>query len=166
MLYSLDLAIFQFINQTCQNPVLDKLMPLVTKLGEGETLFFIACLLLFFPKIRRQGITLLAGLTVTFQVTRFIKHLVQRPRPFEVLSNVHLLTPEKNFSFPSTHAAMAFMATIILTSNLNKGWIKILGYFIAILVCVSRPYLAVHYPSDVFAGAILGLGIGWLLNKK
>ena len=92
----------------------------------------------------------LAGLLiVTF------KNIYQRPRP----AILHLVE-EKGFSFPSGHSlAVTLMVgslIVILSQRIkNPVWRKI----VQISVLVSRVYLGVHYPSDVFASLCVGLGV-------
>ncbi|EJG82725.1 PAP2 superfamily protein [Streptococcus pneumoniae SPAR95] len=99
----------------------------------------------------------LAGLLiVTF------KNIYQRPRP----AILHLVE-EKGFSFPSGHSlAVTLMVgtlIVILSQRIkNPVWRKIvqivLGLYL-VSVLVSRVYLGVHYPSDVFASLCVGLGV-------
>jgi membrane-associated phospholipid phosphatase len=37
---------------------------------------------------------------------------------------------------------------------------------IAFLISISRVYLGMHYPSDVFIGSLMGIGIGFLAKKE
>lgn len=60
-------------------------------------------------------------------------------------------------SFPSGHAASAFAAAGVVAALHPRLRAAALG--LAALVAVSRVYLGVHYPSDVLAGAVLGLAI-------
>ena len=102
------------------------------------------------------NLTLAGILIVTF------KNIYQRPRP-EILH----LVEEKGFSFPSGHSlAVTIMVgtlIVILSQRIkNTVWRKIvqigLGIYL-VSVLVSRIYLGVHYPSDVFASLCVGLGV-------
>jgi undecaprenyl-diphosphatase len=68
--------------------------------------------------------------------------------------------PETGRSFPSNHssntAAIALLATIFFR---RWGW---LAFVPALVVSYSRLYLGVHWPSDVLAGIVLGLGMALL----
>ncbi|MEK7096731.1 MAG: phosphatase PAP2 family protein, partial [Patescibacteria group bacterium] len=76
-----------------------------------------------------------------------------------IIYNLGSLCP-KDFSFPSTHAATAFVAAEILAYfNKKRKWF----YFaVAILISYSRIYLGCHYFFDVVFGAI----IGWLVSQS
>lgn len=92
-----------------------------------------------------------------------LKRLFARPRPTIYPHLVH----ETNYSFPSGHAVgdLAFAVAIVLVvGTLLRGrWRWLLGLLVllALAVGASRPYLQVHYPSDVLAGWALGLA--WVL---
>ena len=94
---------------------------------------------------------------------KVLKPLFARPRP----TLYPHLVPETNYSFPSGHAVgdLAFaMALFLVVGTLIRGRWRSLGYLsigLALLIGASRPYLQVHYPSDVLAGWALGLA--WVL---
>ena len=66
----------------------------------------------------------------------------------------------RDFSFPSGHTIASFeAATVILLYN--KKW-GIAAMVLAALIAFSRLYLYVHYPTDVLASVVLGIGIAFL----
>lgn len=70
-------------------------------------------------------------------------------------------------SFPSGHTAVAFaVASVIGSGYKDKTWVGITSYTLASLVGLSRIYDNKHWPSDVFAGAVLGTYIGTFLGRK
>jgi membrane-associated phospholipid phosphatase len=65
-------------------------------------------------------------------------------------------------SFPSDHATMfCAVATGILFISRPNGLLALLH--VALLVCLPRVYLGLHYPTDVLAGAVLGAGVAWVI---
>jgi membrane-associated phospholipid phosphatase len=80
-----------------------------------------------------------------------VKLTVRRRRP--VLDGLPPLTPTvSTLSFPSAHATTSFAAARAYGGLIPAGAL----YTAAAAFAVSRPYLGVHYPSDVLAGAFLG----------
>lgn len=86
-----------------------------------------------------------------------------RPRP----TLYPHLVPESDFGFPSGHAvgdAAFFLALyLLLVRAAPRRWrpMGLLGILVALVIAAFRPYLQVHYPSDVLAG--WALGFGWTL---
>ncbi|HZF73102.1 MAG TPA: phosphatase PAP2 family protein, partial [Gemmatimonadaceae bacterium] len=84
-----------------------------------------------------------------------------RPRPAIFLPEVHTVSS----SFPSGHAmnaAIVYGTVAYLAARLHKRlWARALvmtaALIVIVLICVSRLYLGVHYPSDVIAGVAIGL---------
>lgn len=165
MLQCTDRSVFFFINHGLSNPFFDFSMPVISEISGGPILFAVSFALLFSKKkeIKLLGLTMLAGLTVSFYIVSGLKVLIARPRPFLVLTNVMLLAQEKSMSFPSHHAAVSFMAAAVLTAYF-KRYAAFL-YSLAALVAFSRVYIGVHYPSDVLAGAAIGTLIGYFLVR-
>lgn len=160
-----DIQVLNFINHTLSNQVFNFVMPFISRLGQGELYFALGILLIFSRKkeLKILGISLLAGLTISYYLVYVLKILIARPRPFVVFSNIILLGPaEKGYSFPSNHAVAAFMVASLLAANFKK---YILFYSLAALIGFSRIYMGVHYPTDILAGAAIGIIIGILLSR-
>jgi undecaprenyl-diphosphatase len=129
--------------------------------------FVAAILLLFLFKFRKNWRMVLkaiiAAMVARFVITDFIRLLHPTLRPF-VNGDIKLLVDKVNESaFPSGHAAFSFgLATIIYLYNKKAG---ILFFIAAFLISVARIFVGVHWPSDVLAGAAVGIFSGWLINK-
>ena len=85
-----------------------------------------------------------------------IKFLVRRKRPEGEWGSIYRNTDPH--SFPSGHAARAFLIAVI-ASALGPVWLSILLWIWAPLVALARVAMGVHYVSDVVAGAILGVAV-------
>jgi len=90
-----------------------------------------------------------------------------RPRPFLVDGNVHeilhLGSDRMVSAFPSGHTIFFFaMASVVYLNDRKLGrWF----YVGAVLIGLARVFVGVHWPSDVLAGAILGILTGWGINR-
>ncbi|PIU41803.1 MAG: phosphatase PAP2 family protein [Candidatus Omnitrophica bacterium CG07_land_8_20_14_0_80_42_15] len=164
MFIRFDVAILRLINQGCSNRLFDLLMPFITQLGNEMIPFLLGLILLLLRKreYKISGALLLAGLTIKYNVVYFLKLWVGRPRPFEVLTNINILEKASGFSFPSGHATTAFLVAFLMSARFKR---PILFYSLAALVGISRIYLGAHFPSDVAAGALIGIVLGYLLCR-
>ncbi len=104
-----------------------------------------------------------AGLVARFVIKELIVLVYHRPRPYMVLPHLHTLissTVTDNFqSFPSGHAVFFFALAVVLYFFHKKigAW-----YFIAaILMGVARIFVGVHWPTDIIAGAAIGILVAY-----
>lgn len=161
-----DFKILNFIHEQFSCGFLDFIMPKITYLGSGGFVWIIiAVIMLFFQKSRKTGIVLGAGLLSGFIIGNvFLKNVVARERPCWINQALEILIAVPNdYSFPSGHTLSSFIAaTIIMKYNGKMG---IAAYALAFAISFSRLYLYVHFPTDVLAGAILGILIGLIVCK-
>lgn len=158
---TIDWAILNWIQDTFASTFMDFVVPKITALGNGGFIWIvIGVCLLTTKKYRKTGIFVLVGLLVGLIIGNgIVKNVVARPRPCWINPDFPLLIPcPTDFSFPSGHTQSSMIAATILTME-NKKW----GYVViplAVLISLSRLYLYVHFPTDVLAGAIMGITIG------
>jgi membrane-associated phospholipid phosphatase len=88
-----------------------------------------------------------------------IKRIVRRARPVLEAELPALVPTLSGRSYPSAHSSMSFAAAGALSDALPAPPL----YAAAAAMALSRPYLGVHYPSDIVAGALLGRAIERLL---
>jgi undecaprenyl-diphosphatase len=141
-------------------------MPKITALGSGGAVW-IACVLILITlrRYRRHGLLLLIGLVAGALVGNVIlKIVIARPRPCWLNPDFPLLVPKPtDYSFPSGHALSSFLAATILGKTDRRfGFV---AFPLAVLIAFSRLYLYVHFPSDVLAGAVLGMSLGYLIRS-
>ena len=156
--------ILLFIQDNVRNDVLDPIMLFITSLGNGGMLWIaITILLLCIKKTRQVGICCAIALIlqVTF-INGILKNVVGRIRPYEVVDGlICLVGPQKDASFPSGHTTSSFACSWVLFRKLPKK-AGIPALIIATLIALSRLYVGVHYPTDVLAGVVIGIGLGIL----
>ena len=159
---SFEFAILDWIQANLRNPIMDLLMPAITTLGNSGLIWIIlAGILILMPKYRKVGVAVMAGLVLEVICCNLVlKPLVARVRPCDVNTAVQLLVVRPDdFSFPSGHTAASFAAASALSFSRSRLWIPSL--VLAVLIAFSRLYLYVHYPTDILAGALLGVMAGW-----
>jgi membrane-associated phospholipid phosphatase len=115
--------------------------------------------------LQRQGLTVVASLTVSLGTTYILKKIVSRERPAIAYPFIQPAIVETDASFPSGHSTAAFSTATSLTLAYPKWYVAVPAYTWASTVAYSRLHLGVHYPSDVLAGAVIGAGSAWLSHK-
>lgn len=140
--------------------VMDAFWIFVTHLGdEGYLWIALGIVLLFWKKTRPIGITMLLSLLFDFLIINVsLKGLVARPRPFVVNEAIVPLvggvSPYR--SFPSGHSGGSFAAMLALSKWVPKK-VGIPAIILAAMIALSRLYVGVHYPTDIFGGFVVGL---------
>jgi undecaprenyl-diphosphatase len=136
----------------------------VTQIKSWIPLFaFLIVMLFYYYKTKKGFITLIFVLLtfgVTLAVTDLTKEFIARLRPnnVEALSElIRILQKPTNYSFFSGHASTSFAITTIMVLLLRRftKWIYFL-YLWPLIFVLSRIYVGVHYPSDIFVGALVG----------
>lgn len=151
--------------QGLHRPVLDRILVLVTSLGNAGWFFIVLGLvMLIFGKTRRMGLHVLLALLFSLIFCNLIlKGMVARDRPSWLVPEVELLIANpKDFSFPSGHTSAAMAtATAIFLYNKKYGCF---AYVLALCIAFSRMYLFVHFPTDVLGGAVTGIVSAFLAH--
>ena len=153
--------------QSLHSPVLDGVMLFFTHLGDSGLIWAVLmAVLLMFRKTRRVGCVLAAALFIDAVLCNLLlKPLVARVRPCDILTEVQLLIPRPDdFSFPSGHTAASFASVTALWLAGKNRW-ALAALPVGVLIAFSRMYLCVHYPTDIFGGALLGIACGWIGAK-
>lgn len=163
--FSIDLAIFYFINHTISNPIFDKFFPFITNVKH----WYLAYIILWFILLLKGGkigkiasVGIIIVITASDQISsNLLKNLFERIRPCNALEDINILINcSKSFSFPSSHAVNNFAVAFYFYKLYPK--LKWVLFIVAAVVAFSRPYVGVHYPSDIFIGAIIGICIGYI----
>jgi undecaprenyl-diphosphatase len=157
-----DTWLFLVINRSLQNPVFDLLMPILSTKRYALLPGAVAVLMLMVWGGKRMWLVLAAGVlavSLSDVGASLIKGVLHRPRPCHLIAEAHLLMGcTQSFSLPSNHASNMFaIATVGWLGFRRCRWVLPL---LALGVAYSRVYVGVHYPGDVFAGALWGAGMG------
>ena len=150
-----EISVFHAVNNWPNS--LRPLFLVATVAPESIVIGLVAIVVAFFLKMYKLAWRL-AVLTVGgFGVTFIVKHFFGRPRPQEVLTNLHVRASETGAGFSSGHAMMITVVALAILPYLPKKlrWIPLV---MVILTIVSRLYLGVHAPLDVIGGFAVGLG--------
>jgi len=153
-----DVTLYYLCFGTCRLPVMPTISRLISKLGDGGVYLVIGLLVAWF-EIERGIDFLLAGLfvfAIELPVYMFLKQAIKRDRPCDRFADViPQITPSDKFSLPSGHAAAAFVFATVLSHYYPA--LMLPAYTVACLIALARVFLGVHYPTDILAGAALGL---------
>ena len=107
---------------------------------------------------------LVAGVLFWDQGSGWFKDWVARPRPCQQVEGLRVLVYCSPFGFFSAHAANSFGIAFLTKRWLHPAWFPVL-LLVALLQSFSRLHLGVHYPLDLFAGAIFGILGARLLSR-
>lgn len=170
-----DNAIWVKLNNEWHVRMLDEIMPV---LRNQYTWAPVYAFLLFFAvwKFGKKGLVWSAAYFITFALCDYIsagiiKEAVMRLRPCnDPINALHvrlLVECGSGYSFPSSHATNHFGMSLFLYFTFGSfyKWIKPIVLIWAALVAYAQVYVGVHYPIDVFTGAIIGSIIGFLVAK-
>jgi membrane-associated phospholipid phosphatase len=134
------------------------------RIGEYGAVWLAIGVLLALLDGGRRDEWLFAGLLgpVAIGLNFAVKLAVRRQRP--VLEGLPPLGgAPSSLSFPSAHATSSFAVATAMTRIDSTAAVL---FVLALAVSIGRPYLGMHYPSDVLGGALLGiaLGLAWPLG--
>ena len=147
----MDMTILNFIQNHLRSTVGDHLFPVITALGNAGLVWLaLAAVLLILPRTRKLGLVVTAALVLeAIPCNLILKPLVEL-----------LIAKPTDFSFPSGHTSASFAVVSALFFRKERLWIP--AGILAALIAFSRLYLYVHYPTDVLAGALIGILAGWI----
>ena len=150
----------KYISEKCKNRTFDRIMPIITMMGNlGVIWLIISILMLLKVEDRIIGISVILALILTTIIGEgIIKHIVKRNRPFQNYEDELLINKPITYSFPSGHTASSFAALAVFFQM--NGKLGLIMSPIATLIAFSRIYLKVHYPTDVIFGIFLGITCG------
>jgi undecaprenyl-diphosphatase len=144
---------------------------------EDFTVMFFATFLIWFlyagllvlwvidGKIKKeQVIHALLASAIAWLIAMLIKHFFPTIRPFiRNGGEVDVLIAPTDAAFPSAHTALAFsLAVTVFMHDRRVGWFYLIG---ALVIGVARVLANVHYPADIFGGALIGSLVAVVIDK-
>jgi len=117
-------------------------------------------------ELQQHGWKIVGAVAVNTAITQGLKFAINRPRPYTKYPTI--INPydraETGNSFPSGHTSTAFSLAASVSIECKKWYVVVPAYMYATSVGYSRLYLGEHYPTDVLAGAAIGVGSAYLNN--
>ena len=162
-----DHNLFHYINGNLSNSFFDWFMPFVTNQNNWILPLLVLIYWLLFRGEKRGRITFVILIVTVVLIdavaAQIIKPMIGRIRPSHAIPEmINLLVPPGGkFSFVSNHSANAFGLSVILGYFYPPWKWKVTG--LAFIIAFSRVYVGVHYPADIFFGALFGYGTAWVI---
>ncbi len=156
-----DLAVLRTMRTRGHTPALEGAMRVLGRAGNNGAIWLaLNVVLAALDSSNREAWLICAALgPLAIGLNYAVKLLVKRPRP--VLEGLPPLGgAPSSLSFPSAHATSSFAVATAMTRVDEVG---ALAFALALALSLGRPYLGMHYPSDVLAGAVLGIALGLLV---
>ena len=115
--------------------------------------------------LQKNSFNIIGSLLINTAITQGLKYTIHRQRPYDAYPTlIHPYNIETDPSFPSGHTSTAFALATSLSMQNKKWYIVIPAFAWASSVGYSRLYLGEHYPTDVIAGAAIGMASAYLSN--
>jgi membrane-associated phospholipid phosphatase len=159
----LDLGIDFIAGLQASAPWLEAPSRFFSFLGTEEFYLFILPFLYWSVDVR-LGLRISVILSVSDSLNSLFKFVFHQPRPYWVSDKVKVIRAEASYGLPSGHAQHAVTVWGTIAAQ-GKGWLRWLMAALIFLIGFSRIVLAVHFPTDVLAGWLIGGVILWAFVK-
>jgi membrane-associated phospholipid phosphatase len=161
VLARLDNRLLYAMRTRFHGPVAERIGKGLGMLGEYGWIWFAIGVAMAIANPDRSDDWLVAGILgpVAIGVNYLVKLIVRRRRP--VMEGLPPLGgAPSSLSFPSAHTTSGFACATAMTRIAPEAAVL---FALAAAIGASRPYLGMHYPSDVLGGALLGVGLGLIV---
>jgi undecaprenyl-diphosphatase len=162
-LAALDLGVLRLLRTRGHAPVIETGLVRLAQAGENGLVWNAIATIggTLSARRREDYVRAMEIVLLTLLLNTVIKYTVRRARPV-LEEELPALTPVlSGRSYPSAHASTSFAGARALAA---AGLPARPLYALAAAMAVSRPYLGVHYPSDIVAGAFLGDAVARLMT--
>ena len=176
-LHSIDTSILLFINGK-NSPFWDEVMMIISGRFTWIPLYLLFVVLIWLKYKKESWVIILfavLAIVLSDQFANLVKNEVMRLRPSHTPGIMNLLHYYKNstgesymgglYGFVSNHAANSASLTIYLTLLFRNKFVTCGLILWTFLLCYSRMYLGVHFPSDVLGGIIVGIVTGFIAYR-
>jgi membrane-associated phospholipid phosphatase len=156
-----DVRLLRAMRTRGHTPGLERAARLLGKAGNNGAVWFGLGLVLAIadPSSREAWLICAAVGPIAIGLNYVVKLIAKRPRP--VLEGLPPLGgAPSSLSFPSAHATSSFAVATAMTRVAPEA---ALAFVLAAAIALGRPYLGMHYPSDVIVGAVLGIALGLIV---
>jgi membrane-associated phospholipid phosphatase len=153
------------------SPFFDNFFKYVTNLGDGWSIPLFVILMLFIRYRQTMLLVLvyaLSGLLTQLLKRAFFADVARPTRYLEGTADLHLVPGVDQLcchSFPSGHSTTAFGVMICFALILKNKYLKLLSFFVALIIAYSRVYLSQHFLVDILAGSVIGVITGLVLYQ-
>ena len=157
----LDARLLYAMRTRFHEPVAERIARVLGRIGEYGAIWLVIGIVLAIADPDRGEDWLVAGILgpIAIGLNFVVKLIVRRPRP--VLEGLPPLGGAPSaLSFPSAHATSSFACATAMTRIAPEAAVL---FVLAVAIAACRPYLGMHYPSDVLAGAVLGTALGLIV---
>ncbi|MDT4761946.1 phosphatase PAP2 family protein [Sphaerochaeta sp. PS] len=153
--------------QNIGTPFLDSFANFASAVGE-QTFVIAVILYILWNHDKNKGFSICSSMLFSVMSMGLLKAIVRAPRPFQVLSSIQgkRLATATGYSFPSGHTTTAASFYSAVARAFKRRPLSIFCAFMIALVGISRLYLGVHWPIDVFGGLVLGVAITMLAYNR
>lgn len=158
---NLDLTLLRLMRTSGHTPGAERAAKALGKAGNNGAIWVaLGIVLALLDGSNREAWLICAALgPIAIGLNYVVKLIVKRPRP--VLDGLPPLGgAPSSLSFPSAHATSSFAVATAMTRVEPLG---ALAFALALALSLGRPYLGMHYPSDVLVGAVLGVALGLIV---
>ena len=166
-MFSFDNALFLLVNASNSTP--SWLLTLARLVSQELVQWLIAgavgALVVGDAQVRRRVLQISLGMAIAWIGARLIQHVLPMPRPFTLGLGTRWLSHADSASFPSTHASVAFAFAAVVAANTQHRLLGVCAFVLAGMIGWSRISLGLHFPSDIVAGALVGLASSWLARR-
>ena len=156
---AVDHSILLWIQESLRSAAATPAVTFITHLGDKGIFWILLTLVLIaFRRTRHIGVACLISMVFGLVITNVvIKNWAARIRPYDFFNDLELIIEKQHdFSFPSGHSTNSFACAWVIFRMAKKRY-GVPALLLAVLIALSRLYVGVHYPTDVLAGALIGI---------